>query len=253
MKYPHPHRPTNTPQGFTLAELIVASTILTVVMAAVYTAFGSTLRTWRQGEAHLHTYQDARTAINVIAHELECILGGSEHLFQGEDDEFEFFAVTAPMDVADGEGARVLWIRYYYDRSNDRLVRQEAPLKKPLPLAPPPGEEASENAGRVSLGRKSRFYLAKNVLDLEITYYWVPPPVGEPDPLEPPVWVYPIEKEESREGWGLPQGMRVAMTLEDPNAEAKKTVFTYRLTFHGPTTPYSEERIGRLEGLEGLL
>jgi len=234
------------PAGFTLAELIVATTILTIVMTAVYTAFGSTLQTWRQGEANLYAYQDARSAINIMAREFNSILSGSEFLFQGEDDELEFFAVTPPMDVSDGEGERLLWIRYHYDRSNDRLIRQEATVKKPLPLEMP-GTAESEDPERISLGRKIKFCIAENVKDFEITYYWIPP---VPHDLEiPPEWVEPIVKEENREGWGLPQGIKVVITLKDLNAEKGRTDFTFQTAFHGPTTPYNQELIGELDEL----
>ena len=52
----------------------------------------------------------------------------------------------------------------------------------------------------------------------------------------------------NREGWGLPQGIKVVMTLEDLNAESGRTSFMFHTAFHGPTTPYSEENIGLLDG-----
>ena len=36
-------------RGFTLAELLVASTVMTIVMAGVYGAFNSSVRAWRRG------------------------------------------------------------------------------------------------------------------------------------------------------------------------------------------------------------
>ncbi len=42
--------------GFTLVELIVASTLLTIVLAGVYTTFSSSVRVWRSGESNYHTY-----------------------------------------------------------------------------------------------------------------------------------------------------------------------------------------------------
>ena len=237
---------TNGAGGFTLAELIVAATVLTVVMTAVYTAFGSTLRAWRLGESHVTAYQDARTALNTMSRELNCMLGGAEHLFQGKNDEVEFFTVGPPMNVEKGEGPRVLWVRYRFNRTGKSLVREEAIVLKPLPLQPPEGEEIDKT--RVKLGRKYKFELiADGVRGLDFTYFWIPP--HEPRKSdEPPTWLEPIQLKESREGWGLPQGIRAVLTVNDPTSESGKSIFSLRTSFRGPTTPYDEERIGAVGG-----
>lgn len=239
-------RPVCARHGFTLAELMVATTILSIVMTAVYMAFGTTLRVWRRGEANLESYQDGRTAMTVFARELGCILGGSEHLFEGKDDELEFFTVSPPMDVKKGEEARVLWVRYHYNRNEHTLVRQEAVVDKPLPLQPADGTALDKS--RVKLGKKHTFDIAsKNVLGFELTYYWIPPVERQQD--VPPEWIEPIEMTSNRQGWGLPQGLRAVLTVRDPNAQSGKTTFPFRTAFRGPTTPYNEERMGSLGGL----
>jgi len=235
------------PSGFTLAELIVATTVLTVVMTAVYTAFGSTIRAWRVGESQLHVFQDARTALSVMSHELGCVLGGTEHLFQGGDDEFEFFTVTPPMNVDKGEGPRVMWVQYRFNRTGHTLVRQEALVTDPLPLAPR-GEDEVDHS-RIKMGRKYKFEIARNVRDFAVTYYWIPPvktKPGEP----PPQWVPPVTLKRSEEGWGLPQGIRVDLTIQDDTATGKETTFTLATAFRGPTTPYNEHKIGGAEEFE---
>jgi prepilin-type N-terminal cleavage/methylation domain-containing protein len=236
--------------GFTLAELIVATTVLAIVMAAVYTGFRSTLRTWRMGEAHLHTFQNARTAVSIMSRELGCILGGSEHLFEGKDDELEFFTVAPPMYVKKGEGARVLWVRYRLSEgrlnASDKtlkgktLIREEAIVKKPLPLASPDGKEIDKKS--VAKDREHKFYLADGVRGFNVAYYWIPP--IERKPGETPTWIELIEKGENRQGWGLPQGIKVTLTLDDPNAEAGASTFTFQTTFRGPTSPYDEKKMG---------
>lgn len=225
--------------GFTLVELIVATTLLTIVMTAVYTTFNATIRTWRGAESNLHSYQDARTAMDVLTRELSCVIGGSQHLFEGEDDEFEFFAVAPPMNVEKGEDPHVLWIRYHYNRSGKTLVRQEAFVKQPLPLLRPGEEEVDE--GRVSIGRKYKFVLSSNVRDFEVRYFWVPKVERKPD--EPPQWVEPIVMEENERGWGLPQGIDVSLTVDDPHTDSGKTTFRSRIVFRCPTTLYDEKRI----------
>ena len=238
----HPHR------GFTLAELAVATTILTIVMTAVYTSFGSTLRAWRLGEAHMQTYQDTRVAMSVISRELSCIVGEAEHLFQGKDDEVEFFCVSQSMNVEKGEGGHVLWVKYRFNRDGKKLVRQEGLVERPLPLRPHGDEEVDHS--RIKLTHKRTYELAAgDILDFKITYYWVPPVERKED--EPPEWVEPIELTESREGWGLPQAIKINVTVRDVNAEKGRTTFSLQHTFRGPTTPYDEKRIGASRGTEG--
>lgn len=38
--------------GFTLIELIVASTLMALVLSGVYLTFSTAVRSWRQGEAN---------------------------------------------------------------------------------------------------------------------------------------------------------------------------------------------------------
>jgi prepilin-type N-terminal cleavage/methylation domain-containing protein len=234
-------RSLNAQRGFTLAELIVASTLITIIMTAVYTTFSSTLRVQRLGEDHLHTYQDARTALSVLQRELNCIVGGTEYLFEGESDEFAFFSVTPPLNTENGKGPQVLWIKYRYSRSDNVLVREEAVVEDALPIRREGEEELDRE--RVKLGRKRKFDFATGVLGFDVWYYWVPKPPDRPFGT-PPIQVEPIVLEENRQGWGLPQGMKVAMTLEDPNSTTGEATFLATVTFHGPTWTYDEKRLG---------
>ncbi len=235
------NRSNSRKQGFTLAELLVATTVLTLVMTAVYVGFGNMIRIWRLGESGLSTYQSGRAAMSVLSRELGCMLGGAEHLFQGKDDEIEFFTVAPPMDVEKGEGARVLWVRYRFNRQGKSLVREEAVVLKPLPLKTREDEEIDKT--RVKLGRKHKFELVSDgALGLEFEYYWIPPKERKPE--EPPEWIDPIVMKQSREGWGLPQGIKATLTLKDATSPSGKTSFSLRTSFRGPTTPYDEKRVG---------
>jgi len=227
--------------GFTLAELIVATTLLTLVMTAVYTAFHTTMRSWKGTEASLQTYQDARTALDVLSREVSCIIGGSEHLFEGDDDEFEFFAIWPPLNVEKGEGARSLWVRYHYNRSGKTLVRQEAFVKDSLPLRPRGDEEVETS--RIKLGRKYKFVLASNVKKFEVSYYWIPKVQRRDD--EPPEWVEPVVLDKNEKKWGLPQGLKVSLTVEDELAPSGEATFTSSVVFRGTTSHYDESWFGR--------
>lgn len=248
MKARNPHRKA----GFTLAELLVATTLLTILMTAVYTTFGSAMRGWKHGETNMDTFQDARIATSMMARELGCMLGGAEYLFQGKDDEFEFFAVAPSMDVEEGEGARVLWIRYRFNRAGHTLIREEAVVKDPLPLASKPDEEPA--SGRVKKGRTHKYEIASNVNKFEVSYQWIDPPKDRKAD-EPPEWLEPIVMDEIEEGWGLPQGITFKLTVQERDEKGEKTAepvtFTYAMAFRGPTSQYDEKKMGE-EGEDRL-
>ena len=229
--------------GFTLAELLVAASLLSIVMAAVYAALGSTIRVWRLGETETNQYQDARIGLNLLSHELGCLLGGSEHLFSGEDNELEFFAVTQSLDVEKGEGARLLWIRYYL--SNRKLYRQEAVVEAPLPLNTMMADR-ERALGRIKLGRKHKFEIADNVHEFKIGYTWVPVQTDR-RPKDPPMWMDPIVLERNEKGWGLPQGVTISFSLRKPDDKKDATNFLLCKAFHCPTSVYNEKLMGKAE------
>jgi prepilin-type N-terminal cleavage/methylation domain-containing protein len=243
--FPRNKRAKNTPRknGFTLAELLVAASLLSIVMAAVYVAFGSTLRVWRTGESDTNQYQDARIGLNLLSRELGCLLGGSEHLFSGDAHELEFFAVTPSLDVEEGEGARLLWIRYYL--SNRKLYRQEAAVEAPLPLATMMGDK-ERALGRIKLGRKRKYEIAADVRGFNVEYVWVP--IQEDRrPTDPPIWMDPILLKRSEKGWGLPQGVTIKLALRKPDDKKNTTDFLLCKSFRCPTTTYNEELMGKAE------
>lgn len=231
--------------GFTLMELIVASLLTSIVLGGVYTAFSTAIVTARHGEAGIRNYQTTRIASSVLVQELQCVITGSEHLFEGDDDELTFFAVTQPMDVEDGEHPQIMRVRYRLkDDPHSRakiLVREEAAVKGPLPLRPP--EESEDvKAERIKLGPEKTFELAGGLAGLELAYYWVPPPPEETGEEAPAPGSIPyVVMEESREGWGLPQAVKATFTVEDPNSESGETAFSTFVAFNAQTTPYDED------------
>jgi len=236
-------RKNDRKNGFTLAELLVATALLSIVMAAVYAAFSSTIRVWRLGETETNQYQEARIGLNLLSHELGCLLGGSEHLFSGGHNKFEFFAVTQSLDVEKGEGARVLWIRYYL--SNRKLYRQEAVVEAPLPLNTMMVDR-ERALGRIKLGQKHKFEIADNVREFKVGYVWVPVQTDR-KPNDPPIWIKPIVLQRNEKGWGLPQGVRISLALRKPDDKKAATSFLLCNAFRCPTTVYNEELMGKAE------
>ncbi len=229
--------------GFTLAELLVASTVLAIVLGTVYTSLSSSVNMWKIGEANIHTYQDARTSLDIVARELQNMVQGAAHLFVGAKDEFEFYAVTRPMNVEDGADPQVLWIKYRVKsdpKDEGKLfIREERPVESPLPSKPPRDGEFDKTI--VKLGSESQFELAAGVKKLEFHYYWLEPEkdtslLGKP--LNAPAKF--IIRDEHEEKSGIPQAIRIDLTLLDPNAETGETRFTTYAVMHGTTTPLEE-------------
>ncbi|GMU92562.1 MAG: hypothetical protein AMXMBFR4_16200 [Candidatus Hydrogenedentota bacterium] len=226
--------------GFTLAELLVASTVLAILLGAVYTAFTSSVNLWKLGEANIHTYQDARTSLSMITTELQNMAAGASHLFVGDNEEFEFYAVTTPMNVEDGTHPRVLWIRYRL-KSDPRgegriLLREERPVESALPSGPP--EDGGIDDPIIQLGRESEFELATGVKDFELRYYWLPPsePGAPASGQAAPGQASFIVRDEHPKKSGIPQAIKIELTLIDPNAESGLTTFATYAVFRGPTT-----------------
>ena len=228
-----------TRAGFTLAELIVASTLIAIVMSAVYVSFHSAIRVWRHGDRDAAAYQDARIATSVMSRELHSIVTGTEHLIRGTSNSIEFYTIGPPMDPEDAGSTRVLWVRYRMARSTGQrgrtLERTEAVVTGPLPFWEAGMPEPF--ATNVRTGRRRQFDLANGLRDLEFGYLWhLPAADGETAPAD----AEPFEVSENREGWGLPQGIRIRLTMEDEFSEAGHTPFQTFVVFRGETTVMGE-------------
>ncbi len=240
-------RPLNK-AGFTLVELLVATTMISVVMVMVYSSFNSSLKMWRSGDRSVAAYQDARIALTLMTRELQSMLPTAMHLFEGESDSFQFYEVATPLYPGSGDGPRTLWVRYSLrplpGGKGKSLMRQEAPVEGALPLRNPNEKtgETKEDKGRTRLGKKREFELASGVSGLKIHYLWMPA-MDEGEVLGMLVgerkfeFVEPIEEKDNVKGRGRPQGVRVELTMLDERAADGKTTFTSTVVFRGPTAP----------------
>lgn len=237
----------NSEAGFTLAELLVACMLLTIVLSGVYLCFSSTVRLWRLGEANIATYQDARTALGIMTQEMQNIIPGTAYLVEGSNDELTFFAVSPPLDVEEDSRPQVIQIQYRTRKDPNGeggiLVREERLVKSPLPSAPPDGGEIDRTI--IKMDSETDFELAYEVKQLELRYYWLPPNTGIGDATDqgPPAPVEYIIREENPKGSGIPQGIRIDLTLQDDNSESGETTFTTFVVFRGATTELEEESI----------
>lgn len=243
MPCPNPRSPrSRAPEadhGFTLAELIVASTLISIIMIGVYTTFSTALRSWQGGDANYRTYEDARLALGLLSRELQAIPPGTLHLIEASDDAIEFFTLSRPLHTPDGTETRVLRVRYRVKslRSGNggALMREEAIVESALPVWP--HGESDIDTTRIRVGQRHEFEIATGVIKMEMRHYWIPKVKRERN--EPPRKLDLIIETDHRRGWGLPAGIEIALSLHDPNAHTKNesTTFTSFVVFRGPTSP----------------
>ncbi len=240
-------------KGFTLAELLVASTLVAIVMGSVYTAFYSSIRIWRLGEENMNAYQDARIASNMVRNDLVRMMPYSWHLFEGDDSEFGFYTITPPLDVETGVIPRIMWVHYEVKKDGDGalLERDEQPVEGPLPLQYPGMEEAPDIKTKVDLGDKETFTVSTNILKMKVEYIWLPAPPEIPEGGAPTeseaeeeaaTLAEPVVKDEPMEDWDKPQAMRITFLVHDTREEKETTTFTAYIPFNGsPPTLTAED------------
>lgn len=232
--------------GFTLVELIVASTLMVLVLSVVYLTFSTAVRAWRSGESNYGPYEDARRAFNLLDRELNCIPMEALHLVIGRADGIEFVTLAPSLDVAKSTGVHLLHLRYRIAEVDDAqcLVREESPVTPPLPL--PPGPNDRGLPAQLNLGRRQQFVVARDVVSFSLGYRWPAPPpaivqAGPPKPVK--------IMTDTRTDLALPQGITVELTVRDPGNQSAGGVSSFResVSFRFPASP-APESVLRREG-----
>lgn len=235
--------------GFTLAEVLVATTLISLVMASVYALFGSSLRTWRSAEDKFDNFQNARLAMGIMRRELDNMLPAAGYLFNGDRHEIEFITIAEPFDVEEAQGRHMMRVRYRFNRTGGEIEREEALVEVALPK-PKPGEEEDSPASRVKVKNREDFIIATNVERFDIRYIWVPVD-PERDQKKPPKREKPIRTTRHEEGWGLPRGIEISMVFYDPENEADREKFTLRRFINNPGARYTREKLMEMIGGDG--
>lgn len=221
--------------GFTLVELIVASTLLTIVLGGVYTTFSTSVRAWRSGESNYETYEDARRAFGILTRELRAIPPEALHLMNGSERSIEFVTLSEPMNVEEGRLKRLMWVSYRvvsdWRGKGTTLEREEAAVEGPLPAFVP---EQRGNQRQIELGRSYQFTLARSVEGISFFYQWALP---EPHPPHLPPRQALLVGDSLVEA-AVPEGIEISLTLHDPGAVSGsyRSTFTEFVTFRGRTS-----------------
>ncbi len=226
--------------GFTLAELLVAVTLMSIVMSSVYTLTHASIRTWRHVEDGYDMHLEARSVMTLFSHEYNNLVGRAAHLFEGDKDEITLFVVAQPLDLDQGEGARLMRVIYSYNRSKRTLDREEALVDAALPQRPPYGEELDRT--RIKLARRHRTTVAENVTRFSLRYIWAPVP-KEPKPDQPPVHEPLIYQERHVSRWGLPQAVEITLELRDPADTTSRYALTTVLPMRAPSQRLTRDKL----------
>lgn len=233
--------------GFTLAELLVATFLLVIVLTAVYTAFSATTRLWRLGEKEMTAFQNARIAGNLLREDLYGMMPYSWHLTEGDDNELGFFTITQPLDVELGSFPRVMWVHYELEDAEGpgkNLVRTEQAVEGPLPLKYPGTRVDDLDTERIDLGDEEEFVLANGIEDMTFRYTWVPR-VEMEAPEEGAAWPDPVSfvySDVIEEDYGKPQSIAVTLSVRDGRVEEGVTPFVFEVVLNdSPPTLDPEE------------
>jgi len=227
-------------QGFTLVELIVASTLMALVLSGVYLTFSTAVRAWRSGESNYAPYQDVRRALGTLDRELHSIPMNARHLIKGDATALEFVTLAEPLDVESAQGAQLIQVRYRVVKVDDAdcLVREEALVVPPLPAAPAEGDRGLP--AQLNTERTHQFVLARDVVSFRLSYLWPAPDIARRPPNVPPPPVQMLST--SRIEYALPQGITIDLTLRDVGNLANNQQRAFHQTFSAliPASPVPE-------------
>lgn len=245
MTAPAPNRKRRMRQGFTLAELLVATTLLSIVMASVYVLFNSSLRAWRTVESGFDAHLEARAFMSIFSHEYGNLVVQAGHLFEGKDDTITMFVVAQPEDLEEGQGRRLMRVEYSYSRGKNAVMREEAFVESALPGLPADNQPVKKE--RIKVGKKHRTVLVNNATAFKIRYIWVPLPENW-DPKTPPPPVPPVYMDRHQQRWGLPQAVEITLEVANPKDPEDKYAVTSTFPMRASNNRFARQALDQMLG-----
>ena len=187
--------------SFTLVELLITLSILTIIAGSIHLTFSTAISSTRKGEIDMQVYQDGRLVISRIDRELSsCLIPESAEAedikFAGAKDDLKFVTISSFHDKIMSHGAKLVEVYYYLESDKDSsiLQREERALV---------GPEADE---------KYTCTIAEKVTDMSFCYF-----DGEK-------WIDSWQEKEE-----LPQAVKITLGLKP----SEKTV-SFRTTISIP-------------------
>ncbi len=193
--------------AFTLIEILVSVTIVSLVGVALYSIFANGINAWRKGSENKDYARKIRLVSEKMTGEIRNVFEFSMIAFEGEEDFFMFPALIPTTEDQDGdmitEYSQVGRIAYFYDNKKDAFCKEVRTLPEAL-------NEEEIGDGEV---------LIEGVSGLEINYCYLDNLSGEYK------WKEDWNKEEQD---SMPQALSVKISFKKDvmkNDEFNKTVF----------------------------
>jgi len=203
------------PSGFTLVEVLVATVLLSVVMAAVYTLFYSVIHSWRSMENDGGAHRKARNTLALLQRDYDNLFVPAGHLMEGTADSLTIYVMATPWQETEMPGPQLLRVRYRFDPDRGELEREEALVETPLPKEiRNPG---SFDVAHVNAGPPERYVVARGLTAFTFRYVWVPEPSHD-EWREAPVPVEPLAASRHALRWGLPQALDIQLSCAEGDA-----------------------------------
>ena len=129
----------NKDNGFTLLELLISMTIISIIVVIIFSAFRVGVRAWEKGEQNVHIQQRLRIGLDLVKQQLASVCsrkimdGGKRPFYlKGDDKTMEFVSLVS---MIPGSESGMVFTRYIiksdYETQTDRLSFYEKKIVLP--------------------------------------------------------------------------------------------------------------------------
>lgn len=144
-------------KGFTLIELMLASLIMSLVMASIYVSFGGCLRAWKEGNSRAERYQMVQIALEEISRQLRAAYIAPNNPgieFSGDLERMDFVYAAARPEEMEQRGYGLCSVNYWLMSEEgsqaSKLMRKERMIPYAAELPSVSSEEVIDSVFNLS-------------------------------------------------------------------------------------------------------
>ena len=120
-----PYTSLHTKKGFTLVEILVATTILVIAMASIYMSFRGGVTSWTKGTVRMERYLNARAALDMMSREIGAAIIAAYGIYEIDFVGYNATATVGGETVDDDSLNFVAPVRGDVDEPDLRKVRYQ--------------------------------------------------------------------------------------------------------------------------------